>query len=234
MRGHLLEREQRMSGDAMAIMSAMHDEKLGVERMVENVRLLEKTLAPVHAGKGAMVLTTEILRGCEHLLAAYEQLCEACALGGLCLSEIDLEALACRVMRTHEGTAVNAGVRLWSRAPIEPLIAQVDAMLIERMLSNLLSNALRHTKRGGEVVIELAYEGECAVIGVRDNGCGVAPELVEHMFEMFVSGSGTAWHGIGLSNVRKIVQMHGGEIHCSSHAGEGTTIEARIPLRGVG
>ncbi|MEN6498322.1 MAG: HAMP domain-containing sensor histidine kinase [Thermoguttaceae bacterium] len=116
--------------------------------------------------------------------------------------------------------------------PAEATIASVNPQEIKQVVLNLLTNALDSLEDGGTVWIELRNREGCAEMTVTDNGCGMEPEVLEHIFEPFFTrrrnGQGT---GLGLSITYRIVCDHGGEIEAESPGvGRGSTLRVRIPL----
>lgn len=97
-----------------------------------------------------------------------------------------------------------------------------DLGMIERVLTNLLDNAIRHTPEGGEIVVRLAHEGAGVQVEVSDTGPGIPPELQPVIFTRpaFASG-GSRGGGLGLMIVRRILQLHGSDIRLVPHAGRG-------------
>ena len=128
------------------------------------------------------------------------------------------------------------GHRLVLDLPERALYADIDATRISQAINNLLSNASKFTENGGEVRLSLGLEREQAVISVKDNGHGIAPEQLKTIFEMFVQfdGSGecrTEGIGIGLSLARQLVELHGGSIDAYSEGqGKGAEFVIRLPL----
>ncbi|ASL48737.1 Sensor histidine kinase TodS (plasmid) [Burkholderia sp. AD24] len=118
----------------------------------------------------------------------------------------------------------------------EPLILDADPVRIAQIVQNLLNNALRYTPQGGSVRLTASCEGEHAVIGVSDNGIGIAPADLERVFEMFgqaAAGRGPSKGGlgIGLALVRALTELHGGMVTAVSEGpGLGSTFEVRLPL----
>ena len=119
--------------------------------------------------------------------------------------------------------------------PEETLLLPMDAMLIEQVLLNLMDNALVHGRGTTRIRLDARYEGGFAVIGVEDNGGGVAPELLPHLFDgsLQLSGRGGADNsrcmGIGLSVCRTIVEAHGGSLR-AENLPEGARFEFTLPL----
>ena len=133
-----------------------------------------------------------------------------------------------------EGAYREKGVSLESRcAPDLPRV-DVDSVRIAHVLSNLLSNALRHTPAGGSVKIGARVENDQLLLEVADTGEGIAPDQIPHVFERFHRAPGQATDtgvGLGLSIVREIVQAHGGEIGVESRLGKGARFRVSLPLQ---
>lgn len=109
-----------------------------------------------------------------------------------------------------------------------------DPMLVRRAVSNLLSNALRHTPDGGTVLLQAqARPDGSAVVVVRDNGCGIGADQLPRVFERFYRGHDGApdagGAGLGLAIVRSVMRLHGGEAAVTSRLGEGTTVMLEFP-----
>jgi PAS domain S-box-containing protein len=122
-------------------------------------------------------------------------------------------------------------------APGEPpLLLHADFTRLVQVLLNLLSNAAKYTPEGGEISLEAAREGHEVVIRIRDNGSGIAPELLPRVFDLFTQASpsldrGDGGLGIGLTLVRRLTELHGGTVEAFSRGvGAGTECVVRLPL----
>ena len=109
-----------------------------------------------------------------------------------------------------------------------------DAGWLQRLILNLLDNAIKFTKEGGHVVLKVSREAGRARIDVRDNGIGMAPDVTPHVFERFFQAdparsSRNDGAGVGLSLVKWIVDRHEGSIAVDSRVGEGSTFTVRLP-----
>jgi signal transduction histidine kinase/CheY-like chemotaxis protein len=120
--------------------------------------------------------------------------------------------------------------------PPGPLRVLADATRVEQVLANLLNNAAKYTEEGGHISLTAAAEGEEAVIRVRDNGIGIAPDMLPRVFDLFMQAHSTLDRalgglGIGLTLVRRLVELHGGTIEAHSEGpGKGSEFVVRLPL----
>ncbi|MEO5610417.1 MAG: HAMP domain-containing sensor histidine kinase [Ornithinibacter sp.] len=112
-----------------------------------------------------------------------------------------------------------------------------DEQRLAQVLANLLDNALRHTPTGGAVRVVTSVDGPEAVVAVHDNGDGIPPEQLLHVFERFYRGDTARdrkdrGSGVGLTISRAIVDAHGGSLSATSPGpGLGSTLEVRLPLK---
>ncbi|MDD5953529.1 MAG: HAMP domain-containing sensor histidine kinase [Oscillospiraceae bacterium] len=107
-----------------------------------------------------------------------------------------------------------------------------DAELLSLVWNNLFSNAFKFTEAGGTVFVSLRQIDEDAVVEVRDTGCGMAPEVGAHIFEKFYQGDrshAAQGNGLGLSLVKRVVDIVQGEIRVESSVDAGSTFTVRIP-----
>jgi signal transduction histidine kinase len=116
----------------------------------------------------------------------------------------------------------------------EPMPLFVDPARIEQVMANLLTNAAKYTPDGGHICVCAKPEGDSAILSVRDNGIGIAPEMASRVFDLFVQGDAgrdrdEGGLGIGLALVRKISEMHGGSVRVES-AGKNRGSEFVITL----
>jgi signal transduction histidine kinase len=143
----------------------------------------------------------------------------------LSLGSIDLAALLKSACDAALEKGDNNNNRLSCRLPdgLPPITA--DAARIEQVITNLVSNAVRHT-RNGEIKISLTRAGGVQTVSVEDSGEGMDKELSEAVMKGYApSTKGDYWrHGIGLSLCRQIVMSHGGEIRIDSERGRGTRV----------
>jgi signal transduction histidine kinase len=120
-----------------------------------------------------------------------------------------------------------AGVTLTAELPAELPLARGELGLIERLLTNLLENALRYTPAGGSVRVGLAAEDGGTRVSVSDTGSGIAPEDLPHVFERFYRADrsrdrSTGGAGLGLAIARQIAELHGSRLEVESSPGRGS------------
>jgi signal transduction histidine kinase len=146
---------------------------------------------------------------------------------------VDLGKLAQAVLDVYSASADNH--RLVLDAPAEPLVGHWDEARLERVISNLIGNAIKYSPEGGEVLLRVGKEAQgWARVTVADHGIGIPDSDVERVFERFQRGSNVpgslSGSGVGLSYVRQLVLQHGGAISVQSKLGAGTTFTFTLPV----
>jgi CheY-like chemotaxis protein len=117
----------------------------------------------------------------------------------------------------------------------QPVWVEADAARIEQIITNLLSNSLKFTPPGGAIAITVRLEQAEAVLRVEDQGAGISPELLPSVFDLFVQGERNLDRrlgglGLGLSLVRRLVELHGGRVDAASGGpGRGSVFTVRLP-----
>ncbi len=115
----------------------------------------------------------------------------------------------------------------------DPVFVRADAALLSRLVQNLVDNALKYGKPDGHVWVCVGRQDDMALLSVRDDGIGIAPEHREKVWQRFYqvdsSRSEQSGAGLGLSMVRQIAQLHGGTVTLESQPGVGSTFTLRLP-----
>ncbi|MDH3669872.1 MAG: HAMP domain-containing histidine kinase [Gammaproteobacteria bacterium] len=129
----------------------------------------------------------------------------------------------------------NTGVKLEPDIPKDLPLVSGDIALIERVLENLMENAFRHTPQGGAVKIIVCLEENVVVVYVTDNGCGIAPDDLAHIFDRFYqvrrnARERTTGAGLGLAIAKRILDLHGTPIEVQSELNVGTTFQFSLPV----
>jgi len=146
-------------------------------------------------------------------------------------TQVDLAELLRDQVDQHQIPAEAQGVRLAADLPQHCLI-EADRIQIERLVSNLLGNAVKYTPLGGEVSVRLMMDGELATFEVEDTGVGIAEDHLPHIFDRFFrvpSADPEKGLGLGLSFVAWIVKAHGGRIEVESEPRKGTLFRVILP-----
>ena len=129
----------------------------------------------------------------------------------------------------------NAGLDREIEVSSEPAWVDGDPDRLEQILANMVTNAVKYTPAGGRIYVSLRGDGHNAVLSVEDTGVGIEPDLLPSVFDMFVQGESTLDRaqgglGIGLTLVRRLVELHGGTVvAASAGAGQGSTFTVRLP-----
>jgi signal transduction histidine kinase len=150
---------------------------------------------------------------------------------------IDLCAVAAHAAQTVEFAMEQRNHRLTVAFPHEPVWLQADPDRLEQVFVNLLINAAKYTEAGGEVELSVERGEDEATVRIRDAGIGIAPDVLPHVFDLFVQANPSsrradAGLGIGLALVRSLVECHGGRVTAAS-AGlrHGSEFTVRLPIR---
>jgi signal transduction histidine kinase len=149
---------------------------------------------------------------------------------------IDLLTVLAHATQTIEFTMQQQNHKMTTSFPAAPIWLQADAARLEQVFVNLLSNAAKYTDAGGNVELCVAREMSQAVVRIRDSGIGISPEVLPHVFDLFVqadpsSRRGNAGLGIGLALVRNLIERHGGFVTATSAGlGRGSEFTVRLPI----
>jgi len=140
------------------------------------------------------------------------------------------------VVQKYSLGAEKKGLRLVAEVAEGLPFVLAEIAMIERVLENLLENALRHTPEGGMVTVVVSKGPDRLVVGVTDSGHGIQPEDLPHVFNRFYRGDNnrpdTGGAGLGLAIAQRMVELHGGTIVVNSVLNEGTTVTFDLPIAG--
>jgi two-component system CheB/CheR fusion protein len=148
----------------------------------------------------------------------------------------DVSAIVRSIAETVQKDATQAAIDLRLDLPETPVLIRGDAVRVEQIVWNLVSNALKFTPAGGRVTVRLSLEAGQARIEVADTGVGIAPDVIPSIFDMFQQAPTVTHHtrrgglGIGLSLVRQLAGLHGGTVEAVSEGpGHGSRFVVRLP-----
>ncbi len=141
-------------------------------------------------------------------------------------------ALLERMAQSYRPLATKQGISLKTESETSLPDLQADPERLAQVFGNLISNSLLHTPQEGEIILFARQEQKEIVLGVQDNGSGIAPELLPYIFERFRRGDPSrqdGGSGLGLAIAKAIVELHGGSISAESNPSQGTTVSIRLP-----
>jgi PAS domain S-box-containing protein len=237
--------ERRQAEDALRIADRQKDEFLAMlahelRNPLAPIRNASEILAVRYAhDPQAAVPIAMLRRQSDHLARLLDDLLDVTriAQGRVTLHQEPLEigAVVDQAVETVGPLAkAKSQVLRVERDPI-PLYVSGDRTRLVQCVTNLLQNAVKFTNERGEIVVGLRDAAPDLEIAVRDNGVGIAPELLPRVFDLFVQSERTLDRsqgglGIGLSVVKRLVEMHGGAVTLASEGhGRGTTVTIRLP-----
>jgi signal transduction histidine kinase len=145
------------------------------------------------------------------------------------------EEVATRTVAAFKTLADEKALTIDTDLPADLPSVEGDTERLGQVLANLVSNAIKFSEAGGRIIVRAGVEGTELVVSVQDQGIGVAPEALPHLFERFYQAqdSSTRWQGgtgLGLNISRQIVEAHGGRMWVDSNVGEGSTFSFAIPI----
>jgi PAS domain S-box-containing protein len=179
-------------------------------------------------------------RQVNHLVRLVDDLLEVSRISRGTLSlqpeRVDLCTVVRNALEASDALIRTAGHAVTVNLPAQALWVKGDPVRLAQILTNLLNNAANYTERGGTIEVHALRDAGHAAVTVRDSGVGMAPDTVEHMFEMFTRGDRASARtqgglGIGLALARRLAQMHGGSLLAHSEGvGQGSEFTLRLPL----
>ncbi|MEQ3746209.1 MAG: HAMP domain-containing sensor histidine kinase [Henriciella sp.] len=151
------------------------------------------------------------------------------------VAPMDIAASGEAVMRQSQAVADREGVSL-SFVGDREVLAMADPRAIQRIWDNLVSNAIKYSKRDGVVTLRSDMEGTTAVIEVSDQGAGMSADDLARIatpFEQGANARGRAGTGLGLAMVKVLAEMHGGSVRIRTAPGQGTSVKVSLPAASV-
>lgn len=192
-------------------------------------------LQPNEEDSYALRTLSHILQATQRMQRLIEDLLDASRLEhgtfALRLAPVVLDELFQELEATFRPVADGGGIRLEIRGEPDPAPLFADGGRLLQVLSNLLANALKFSPEGGRVEVAWRAEGGALQVAVSDQGPGIPPESLPHVFGAFWQASGAERQGVGLGLwiARSIVEAHGGQIWVDSRPGVGTVFRFSVP-----
>lgn len=180
-----------------------------------------------------------IYQNSQHLKALIDDVLDMAALENkkyeIVTADMDINAVVQEVVLISSSSYKNKGLSLKADLGKGIPLVKADTTRIKQVILNLLSNALKYTKKGG-VIISTRKELSSIWVQVKDTGKGIPPEDIERVFEAFyqvdrTSNREDSGTGLGLSISKQLVELHGGTMHIESVLGAGTSVVFTLPLQ---
>jgi PAS domain S-box-containing protein len=150
--------------------------------------------------------------------------------------QVDLSGIVARAVEMAQPLIDSRGHKLTVSVAPGPIWIEADAVRLVQVITNLLNNAAKYSPTPGPIWLTARREGTDAIVRIRDEGMGIPADMLSTIFELFVQSNRTMARsegglGIGLTLVRRIVELHGGSVRASSAgAGKGSEFEVRLPV----
>jgi signal transduction histidine kinase len=215
-----------------------HDLRSPLAAVLGSAQLVRRKLRQGHDPSGALQWTDAIIDHARQMDGMIQELLESSRLTSdrvvLHMAPSDLIDLVSKIAERLGSPADRARIRTVVTQPPPPI--RCDAERIERVVTNLVTNALKYSPAETPVVIGIGREGPDALVSVADRGSGIQPADLPQLFERFYR-TGTAVRtdpgglGLGLYIARLIVEAHGGRIWAESTVGKGSTFQFTLPAR---
>ncbi len=223
----------RIKSDMIATVSHELKTPLTSVQMVIHL-LLEEAVGPLDQKQVELLLTAR--QDSDRLLGMINDLLDLAQIeqgkDALKARTADPSQLVREAMDRFQTVGEELGVRIQSELPAQLPAVQADRERIAHVFDNLVSNAIRHTGRGGIVKLTAEQIDHLVRFTVEDTGEGVSDEALPHLFEKFYRAPGSKHHGgvgLGLAIVKEIVEAHGGRVDVQSREGEGATFRFTLP-----
>ena len=214
-----------------------HELRNPVGVILNGVEVLDQTGSP----EPGPVKTREIIRRqAQHLGKLLDDLLDVARVGqgkiDLRQRPIDLAEIVSTAGEDHRARIERAGISLTVSLPPAIVVVEGDRTRLVQTIGNLLDNARKWTAAGGHISVSLHQVGQVAEMRVRDTGIGIEPRMLAHIFDLFWQvqsspGRSAGGLGIGLTLVRRLVELHGGTIEAVSEGSErGSEFIVRLPV----
>jgi signal transduction histidine kinase len=224
-----------LNSQFLAVLSHELRNSLCVIRMAAGILKMELSASPA-VGKARTLIEHQT----SHMFRIVEDLLDTSRArnGHLALKceKLDLCVVAAQALQSVEFTMQQSSHCMTVSFPVGPVWLQGDPARLEQVFVNLLLNAAKYTLSGGNVHLSVEREEGEALVRIRDNGIGIAPNVLPRVFDLFVQADPSSCHGgaglgIGLALVRNLVDSHGGCVTAASRGlGQGSEFVVRLPM----
>lgn len=226
---------RELSAHRIAIANVLaHEIKSPLAAILGNAEFLDPDGPPEQtvAARGAIERGALRISGTIDDMLALAQISDANA--PRVLGQVDLVELVVAALELNRANAERTGVHLRAISDARPLLVRGQRDELDKMVQNLIANAVKYTPAGGAVTVTSSRAGDSAVLVVADDGIGIATEEQARVFDQFFRSTDPAARnrpgtGLGLSIVLGVVERHGGSVTLDSELGLGSTFTVRIP-----
>lgn len=200
------------------------------------LEVLRLELAPDQVSERVTATRSSMERQVRHLKRLVDELLDTSRIESgkvtLDIEVVDLREIVAQAVGICRAEIDERRQKLEVVLPDEPAWVKGDLVRLTQVFANLLNNANRYTDVGGNIRLECHADGERAVVSVTDDGQGISRHVISRIFDIFVQErTGTGGLGIGLTLVRQLVELHGGEVSGDSEGlGRGSRFEVKLPL----
>jgi signal transduction histidine kinase len=214
-----------------------HDLRDLLGGIVTSASLLARTAATDAAGDPTRAGAERIRRYAARMKRLIEDLTDVVSIdaGKLAVAPMpgDMAPVISEAVSAMHGLATAKDISLNVTQPEVPLTAVFDSHRVLQVLTNLIANAIKFTPAGGKIRVDYGHSGDTARVSVVDTGVGVAPDLIEAIFERFRQVATTERRGLGLGLYisRCLIEAQGGKIWAQSIEGQGTSVTFTLPMK---
>ncbi len=242
-----LEDELRRRAEELAVADRRKDELLAMlaHELRNPLAPIANALAAIRLDQSVRATTVEAVdvarRQVEHMTRLLDDLLDVSRFtrGNIQLKKVavDLTAVLQQAVETSRPVIEASGHALTTSYPASPVWLEGDPTRLAQVVANLLNNAAKYTDHGGKLALIASREGDTAVIRVRDNGIGLSAEMLPHVFDLFAQEDRSLDRsqgglGLGLTLVRRLVQLHEGSVSADSPGpGLGSEFTIRLPIK---
>lgn len=228
----------RLRDDFLSI--AAHELKNPLTPIIGRLQLLRKRLEEENAAARHIQSLHTVLADAQRITDLIDSLLDVSRLrdGQLTITRarIDLRELVQRLSAALQPSLEDYTIA--ANVPAAPVVIDGDALRLEQVVRNLVSNAVKYSPPGGTIMLALKASPTHALLSVSDQGMGIAPDELPHVFESYYRGGSADVRsiggiGVGLFVVQEIVRHHDGTIQAQSALGKGSTFTVALPLAGA-
>ena len=208
-------------GLANVMQVILRDEKPDLSELGKMIQLIKTT------GNSAIDFTSDIMELSEMESGHYQ----------LETKEVSANQFLAHFIDTHRLATLKKGLKVEIETQLQPEDTfMINESKVTRVLSNVLSNATKFSNQGGRIIFKIFKKNQNIVIQLIDEGIGMSQAIIDTLFDKFGKSKrlgleGEKSHGLGMSIIKQIMELHGGEIDIESEEGKGTTVSLIFKIK---